>query len=188
MSDNLSVRAQVESAASTANSTLGRLKKSFRSRGIKLWRILYTTYVRPHLEFAVQAWCPYQKSDINILERVQKRATKVISSIKHLSYNQRLQKLGLTTLETRRLRGDLIEQFKISRGIDEVNFFVPKTKPLSSDTYDLRGHNQRLAKQRVKNCPSRENFFTSRIVNHWNSLSQTAINAPTLNSFKNHVK
>ncbi len=74
VSDNLSVRVQVESAATTANSILGRLKKSFRSRDIKLWRILYTSYIRPHLEFAVQVWCPYQRSDINILERVQQRA------------------------------------------------------------------------------------------------------------------
>ena len=56
ISDNLSVREQVKTAAATANRMLGRLKKAFRSRGFKLWRCLYLTFIRPHLEFFIQAW------------------------------------------------------------------------------------------------------------------------------------
>ena len=118
VSDNLSVREQVEAAAATANSMLGRLKTAFRSRGLKIWRTLYLTYIRHQLELAVQAWSPNLKGDIGILERVQNRVTKTITSIKHLSYEQRIFQLGFTTLEQRRVRWDLIEQFKISHNIE----------------------------------------------------------------------
>ena len=104
VSDNLSVREQVEAAAATANSMLGRLKTAFRSRGLKIWRTLYLTYIRHQLELAVQAWSPNLKGDIGILERVQNRVTKTITSIKHLSYEQRIFQLGFTTLEQRRVR------------------------------------------------------------------------------------
>ena len=72
---------------------------------------LYKTIVRPHLEYCIQAWRPYRKKDIDMLERVQRRATKMIPKLRNISYEMRLKKCGLTTLETRRLRGDQIEVF-----------------------------------------------------------------------------
>ena len=129
VSNDLKVHAQVEAAASVANRVLGRLKKAFRSRDLALWRALYLSYVRPHLEFAIQAWSPHLKRDIGILERVQQRATKVITSLKRKPYKMRLRELDLTTLSERRTRGDLIEQFKILHDLDEVNFYVPQIAP-----------------------------------------------------------
>jgi len=76
--------------------------------------------VRPKLEYCVQAWRPYLKKDIDLLEKVQQRATRLMMSDKSLSYNDGLQKFGLTTLETRRLRGDLIEVFKMFKGFDNI--------------------------------------------------------------------
>ena len=187
VSDDLKVKAQVQAAASTANSMLGRLKKSFRSRGFHLWRTLYLTYIRPHLEFAVQAWSPHQKSDIAILEQVQHRATKTIESIKHLPYEQRLQLLGLTTLEERRVRGDIIEQFKIANGIELVDFSVPQKQPASQAQYNLRGHSRRLERQIVQNCEERQHFFSNRVVNPWNALSQSAVDATSVNAFKDRI-
>ena len=75
ISNNLKVGEQVHKSAAKANAMLGLLKKSFVSRDIKLWKKLYTTHVRPHMEFAVQAWCPHQRGDVATLERVQRRAT-----------------------------------------------------------------------------------------------------------------
>ena len=81
-------------------------------------KVLYCTYVRPHLEFAVQSWCPYLIKDIKELENVQRRSTKMVLEI---SYEDRLTALGLSTLEERRLRGDLIQQFELFKGYDSVN-------------------------------------------------------------------
>jgi len=80
------------------------------------YKILYKSYVRPLLEFSIQAWSPSLRKDINCLEQVQRRATKLVVGLKRLEYADRLHELGLTTLEKRRLRGDLIETFKIVTG------------------------------------------------------------------------
>ena len=93
---NLKYDAQVSKSASKANSMLGILKRTFVTRNIDIWKKLYTTYVRPHLEFAVAAWNPYLKKDINTLEKVQQRATKISPAIKNLSYDNRLQALKLS--------------------------------------------------------------------------------------------
>ena len=76
--------------------------------------------VRPHLEYYVLAWRPYRKKDIDTLERIQRRATKMIK-LRDLSYEERLRECGLTTLETRRLRGDQIEVFKILNGYENID-------------------------------------------------------------------
>jgi len=83
---------------------------------------LYQSLVRPKLEYCVQAWLPHLRKDIDLLEKVQKRATRLMVRDKSLSYHQRLKKLGLTSLETRRLHGDFIEVFKIFKGFDNVNY------------------------------------------------------------------
>jgi len=69
--------------------------------------------IRPHPEYANAVWCPYKKGDIELVEKVQKRATKLIISFKHLTYTERLKQLQLPTLKYRRLRGDMIEVFKM---------------------------------------------------------------------------
>jgi hypothetical protein len=146
------------------------------------------TYIRPHLEFAIQSWSPHLQGDIDILERVQRRATKTISTIKHLEYEERLNILGLTTLKNRRIRGDLIQQFKISHRLEEVEFFVPQNMTSSLALgLNLRGHNQRLIPQRVRSCEVRQNFFTNRVVTHWNALPQGAVNAHSVNAFKDWI-
>ena len=72
--------------------------------------------VRPHLEFSIRAWRPYRKKDIDSLERMQRRATKMIPELRVHSYTERLKECCLTTPETSRLRGDEIEVFKILNG------------------------------------------------------------------------
>ena len=82
---------------------------------------LYKTLVRPHLEYCVQFWSPYYRKDIIQLERVQKRFTRMLPGLDGLSYKERLDRLGLFSLGRRRLRGDLIEVYKIMRGIDQLD-------------------------------------------------------------------
>ena len=87
---------------------------------------MYKAVVRPHLEYCIQAWRPYRKKDIDTLEHIQRRATKITPGLRDLSYEERLKECGLTTLETRRLKGDHIEVFKIFNGYEiliEICFF-----------------------------------------------------------------
>ena len=82
---------------------------------------VHITIVKPHLEYCIQAWRPYRKKDIDILERVQRRATEIIPKIRNISYEMRLKECGLITLKTRRLREDQIEVFKILNGYDNID-------------------------------------------------------------------
>jgi ribonuclease P/MRP protein subunit RPP40 len=92
----------------TANRMLGMIKRNFDCLSKEVVLPLYKSLVRPvrpHLEFGVQAWRPYLRKNIDLLEGVQRRATEMIPSLTFKSYEDRLKELKLTTLETRRLRG-----------------------------------------------------------------------------------
>jgi hypothetical protein len=108
-------------ATNKANQMLGRIKKSLARFDRKLFRSLYLTFIRPLLEFAVPVWSPILKSDSDNIERIQHRATKLVSSIRNQSYESRLKALDLTTLVERRKRGDLIQMYKIMHNIDKVD-------------------------------------------------------------------
>ena len=117
------------------------------------------------------------------MEKVQHRLTKLIKHISRLSYEERLKYLHLPTLYARRLRGDLIETFKILKGftdIDAKNLFW-------KSTYDrTRGHNLKLYKKKFM-TNIYKNFFSNRIINSWNQLPQYVIEADNVNSFKNRL-
>ena len=72
------------------------------------------------MEYCVQAWAPYYKKDIQILEKVQRRATRLVPTLRALKYRERLKKLGMLSLSQRRLRGDLTEILKIMKGIEGI--------------------------------------------------------------------
>jgi hypothetical protein len=166
--------------ASKANKMLGWMKSSFMCRDEYLWKRLYMTYIRPHLEFAASAWNVYQKQDIDCIERIQRRATKVSHNLKSLTYQERLVTLGLTTLEARRTRGDCIQAFKLATARDIVNWH---SKPRTSEA--AYGHRPRMIRQYVNNCAARHNFFTNRVAGKWNALTDDTVNSTSVNMFKN---
>jgi hypothetical protein len=165
-----------------ANRTLGLIKRTFGNFSADIVVQLYKSLVRPRLEYAVQAWRPYLHKDIELMERVQRRATKLVKGMGNKSYEERLRLLQMTTLETRRLRGDLIEVFKIMKGfehIDRSKFFVVADS-------NTRGHEWKLVKTRCRlNC--RFFSFSNRIVNMWNNLPSDVVACSTIIGFKNKV-
>lgn len=170
-----------DSIVSKANATLGMIKRNIVSRNHKVITKLYKTLVRPKLEYCVQAWRPYFKKDIDKIEKVQRRATKLITECRNLSYKDRLSYTGLTTLEDRRTRGDMIEVFKLSKGFTKVD----KNKFLSyTGSSKTRGHYLKLEKYRPR-LDLRKNFFSHRIVNSWNALPSYVVEADSVNTFKN---
>ena len=186
ISSNMKPSAQVTKAAASANSMLGRIKHTFTCLDRETLPALYKALVRPRMEFAIQAWSPYLRKDISKLERVQRRATKLIPSIAHLTYQERLIQLNMTTLEKRRERGDMIEVFKILKGLDRVNpqgnFLMQE---MSSHKQRTRGHSLKLVKPRHRTW-KRNQFFSSRVVNAWNKLSAKTVSSRTVNMFKHN--
>ena len=91
-----------------AYARLGVIRRNFNYMSPDIFCLLYKSIVRSHLEYASSVWNPHSKEDIEALEKVQRRATNLVKTIKHLNYEDRLKKLKLPTLKYRRLRGDLI--------------------------------------------------------------------------------
>ena len=104
---------QIEKAVQTAKAIISQIRNSFMYFDAELVRLLYVSLIRPHLEYAVPVWNPYLKGDIDNIENVQHRATRLVPGIKRKEYEYRVKTLRLTTLETRRKRGDLIQFYKI---------------------------------------------------------------------------
>ena len=114
--EKLIMRQQCGLAAWKANYVLGCIKKGVAIREGEGIVPLYSALVRPHLQYHVQVWGPKYKKDMELLEQVQRRATKMIKGLKHTSYEERLRELDLFSLWKRRLQGDLIVAFQYSKG------------------------------------------------------------------------
>lgn len=172
-----------DKAAASATKVLGMLKRTFPVFSRELFVFLYKTYVRPLMEYCVQLWSPYLSRDIDALEKVQRRATKLVKPLAKLSYESRLKELKIYSLYCRRQRGDLIETYKLLNGYYDVDwnmFFTP------SPLQNTRGHQMKLYKKSSK-LILRSNFFTQRVINLWNSLPSSVVSATTVSMFKQRL-
>jgi len=139
--------------------------------------------VRPHLEYANSVWSPYKKGDVEVIEKVQKRATELVISLKKLSYTDRLVHLGLPTLKYRRLCGDMIEILKII-----IHKYDYKVGPelIYNINRVTRGNDFRLLKNR-SHYDLMKFSFTNRIVNIWNSLPNAVVDVDSVDLFNSRL-
>ena len=180
ITNKLSASDQVLEARRKALRMLGAINKNVSYKSEEVVTKLYNAYVRPHLEYCVQAWSPTYEKDCWLLERVQKRATKMVRGISSLPYEERLERLGLFSLRYRRLRGDMIEIFKFVHG--QSKGYLSGMFEFNNTTR-VRGHQLRLITKHSR-TRLRQSFFSRRAVGHWNKLPSDIISANSLQSFK----
>jgi len=151
------------------------------------YNIIQISIVRSHLQYANRVWYPKRKTDVDKLERVQKRATKLIPELSKKSHSNRLKVLNLPTLKYRRCRGDMIQLFKIINGIHD-SACVPHLEfmDLSNNLIRTRGNKFKLVQHQCHNDLRKYNF-TKRVIATWNSLPNFVVSAGTMNTFKNSL-
>src|SRR6218665_1816295 len=143
----------------SANKVLGMIRRTVVSRDKNTILNLYKALVRPHLEYCVQVWSPYIQKDKDVLEKVQRRATRNIRGYRTLKYEERLERCGLTTLNKRKRRGDLIETYKLTTNKETIPF---SRFFLLANRSGLRGHRYKIF--RKSEGAIKRRFVSSRAI------------------------
>jgi hypothetical protein len=188
--DNLKPGKQCQKAANTATGVLRTIWRNFNYRDKKVYMNLYKQYVRPHLEFSVTAWAPWQEGDKAVLERVQEKAINAISGMAGLSYEEKCRQLntGIETLEIRREQQDLIQTYKILNGIGNIDYngLFTKIERQGARTRMAAGHDNLIMP--AARTEVRKNSFAVRVVTQWSRLPHDIKQSRSAEEFKRKIK
>lgn len=175
--DKLKFSEHLAEKINKANEVVGIIRRTFIGLDAEMFKQLYTALVRPHSEYAYQVWNPYLIKDIEAVENVQRRATRLLPNMKNLTYEERLRALNLPTLSYRRSRGDLIETYKILSG----KYDEECCKDVFQEREDsvTRGNSKKLFKPRSR-LDKRKYSFPCGVVDMWNALPEGVVNSETV--------
>ena len=179
----LSFKQHVQKIVGRAYMNMGLIKRNFDLIDKKSFLCLYKSLVRSQVEYAAAVWSPYRVGLMEEVERIQRRATKIFKGCRNLRYEERLNLLGLTSLLQRRIRGDMIEVFKILKGFYEKECvpFLPMT-----DYERTRGNSLKLQKRSARK-DVRKYSFSLRVVDVWNGLPESVVTSGTIDEFKRRI-
>ena len=180
----LSFRQHVAECVSKANQRIGLIRRNFHNLDKYTFLLLYKSLIRPLLEYGTTVCYPLFKQDTQALEKVQRRATKLVVNLRDMNYPTRLRALNLPSLVYRRKRADMLQLYRILNGIDSLCIENFVELDLGGRT---RGHCYKLFKSRVKTREKR-NTLGFRAINEWNSLSNQVVDAENLNQFKTRLE
>ena len=178
VTERLTPEKHINRITGEVSNLLKRVKIAFMYFDVDMMKKLIVSLIRPRLEYAATVWSPYLKKDIRKLERVQRAATKLVPELKDLPYQQRLDRMQITSLEDRRERGDLINVFKMVNGLDRFGGEL-----LRLDEGATRGHGKKLRKDRCLKDVKKFGF-PHRIVDVWNGLPANVVSAKSISGFK----
>ena len=177
----LSFDIHINTAINKANRILAITRKTFDYMNPEMFAQIFKSLVRPHVEYAAPVWTPHKIYQIEAIENVQRRATKIIPGLSHLTYPERLRKLKLPTLAYRRERGDMIQTFKLTTDFEGYDKQLPSL--LQRSRTELRGHNKKLFVKGA-NKDIKKFSFPNRVTKNWNNLPQSAVNSKNTKDFE----
>ena len=175
---------QCDMAAKKANSLLGCIARSIESRAREVIMPLSFALVKPHLEYCVQFWALQFQKDIDKLEHVQRRATRMVEGLESMTYGERLRKLGMCSLEQRRARGDMIAVFNYVKG-----YHIEEGANLFTAALDTRTRSNRFKLQERRfHLNTRKHFLMMRALHRWNKLPRRVVESPSLEVFRRRLE
>lgn len=181
ITDDLSTTTHIQKARCKALGEISRIRRNFSYIDKRAFCILYNQRIRPHLDYGMAACPPNTMEEAKKLEAVQSKATALVFGLKTKNSEERRKELKLMSLEERRERGDLIEVFKILKGLTKID---------PADFWEVREarNGARLVKELAANGRrQRQQFFSYRVIQKWNLLPADIKTAPSLNSFKSRL-